>query len=108
MWEGETQFTLRGWAQDIYKAHQASRQESSAEKMLFPDGLFQPDLFITERLPCRLHNSVAARVNSVARRLLPAACLAQGESDVGQMEGTVLLAPSSEEQSRYQKVMQPF
>lgn len=76
--------------------------------MLFPDGLPQPDLFITEQLPHRLCNSVAARANSVGRCLLPAACLTQGESDVGQMEGNVLSAPSSEIQSRYQKVIQPF
>lgn len=62
--------------------------------MLFPDGLNQPDLFITEQLPHRLRNSVAARVNSVAWCLLPAACFAQGESDVGQTEGTVLPVPS--------------
>lgn len=60
--------------------------------MLFPDGPPQPDLFITEKLPHRLHNSVAAQVNSVAWCVLPAACLAQGESDVGQMEGIVLSA----------------
>lgn len=76
--------------------------------MLFPDGPPQPDLFITEQLPHRLRNSVAARVNSVAWCLLPAACLAQGESDVGQMEGTVLSAPSSEVQSRCQKFIQQF
>lgn len=65
--------------------------------MLFPDGPPHLDLFITEQLPHRLRNSVAARVNSVAWCLLPAACLAQGESDVGQMEGSVLSAPSSTE-----------
>lgn len=72
--------------------------------MLFPDGLPQPDLFIVEQLPCRLRNSVAARANSVAQCLLPAACLAQGESDVGQMEGTVLPAPLK---YRADKVIQP-
>lgn len=61
--------------------------------MLLPDGLPQPDLFITEQLPHRLRNVVAARVNSLARRLLPAARLAQGESGVGQMEGAILSAP---------------
>lgn len=40
--------------------------------------------------------------------LMSAACLAQGESDVGQMEDTVLSVPSAEERSRYQKNVQPF
>lgn len=73
--------------------------------MLFPDGPPQPDIFITEQLPCGLHNSVAAGANSVA--LLPA-CLAQGESDVGQIEDTVLSTPSSEIKSRYRGLKQLF
>lgn len=66
--------------------------------MLFPDGPPQPDLFIAERLPHRLRNCVAARANSGALCPLPAACLAQGESDAGRMEVSVLSAPSSETQ----------
>lgn len=73
--------------------------------MLFPDGPPRPDIFITERLPCGLHNSVAAGANSAA--LLPA-CLAQGESDVGQIEDTVLSTPSSEIKSRYRELKQLF
>lgn len=72
--------------------------------MLFPDGLSQADLFITEQLPRGLRNSVAARANSVAPRVLPGR-LAQGESDVGQVEDTVLSAPSSEIKSRYQRLI---
>lgn len=34
--------------------------------MLFPDGAPQPHLFITEQLPCGLHNHVAAGASSVA------------------------------------------
>lgn len=62
--------------------------------MLFPDGEPQPDIFITVQLPCGLHNRVAAGAHRAAP--LPA-CLAQGESDVGQTEDTVLSAPSFEE-----------
>lgn len=43
-------------------------------------------------------------LNSLALSLLPA-CLAQGESDVGQREDTVLSMTSSEIQSRYQKLI---
>ena len=74
--------------------------------MLFPDGPPQPDLFIAERLPHRLRNSVAARANSGALCPSPAACLAQGESDAGQMEVGVLPAPSSETQNISKRVIQ--
>lgn len=69
--------------------------------MLFPDGAPQPDIFITEQLPCGLHNHVAAGANSAAP--LPA-CLAQGESDVGQTEDTVLsmLSPEKADIARAQ------
>lgn len=43
------------------------------------------------------------RLNSLALSLLPA-CLAQGESDVGQGEDSVLSLTSSEIQSRYQEL----
>lgn len=107
MWEGETQFTLHKRVQDIYKAHQASHQESSSEEMLFPDGPLQPVLFIAKQLPRRLRNVATTRMNSASWCGLPAARLAQGESDVGQMEGTVFSSHSSVHLSRYQQLAQP-